>query len=193
MLRRLLKNAFHDQSPAPQADAPRKDRSPEIVLSLPPSLREVISQRTPGARSTDEVLRDLFTSARESIKVFSPYVDPSFTSLAGAARAPIQVVTTICESRRKSNPVLERFATTRPLAVRYLHEKFAQSQMFQLHAKMVLADRSRAYIGSANLTDTSLHYNLELGVYLEDAALIARLQALFDHVYDFAARAPGRP
>ncbi len=88
----------------------------------------------------------------------------------------------------KSSPVLERFATTRPLAVRYLHEKHATAQMFQLHAKMILADSSMAYVGSANMTDTSLHYNLELGVTLEDPELIARLHAIFDYVFDFAAK-----
>jgi phosphatidylserine/phosphatidylglycerophosphate/cardiolipin synthase-like enzyme len=115
-------------------------------------------------------------------------VDPSFTTLAQEARAPIQVVTTLREARMKSSPVLERFATMRPLAVRYLHEKHAKSQMFQLHAKMILSDSRLAYVGSANMTDTSLHYNLELGVFLEDAGLIGRLHAIFDHVFEFAAR-----
>ncbi|MFN3485123.1 MAG: hypothetical protein ACK44W_06540, partial [Planctomycetota bacterium] len=41
---------------------------------------------------------------------------------------------------------------------------------------------------SANLTDTSLHYNFELGIYLEDRNFIARLSALFDYVFDFAAK-----
>jgi phosphatidylserine/phosphatidylglycerophosphate/cardiolipin synthase-like enzyme len=68
----------------------------------------------------------------------------------------------------KSSPVLERFATTRPLAVRYLCEKQGKSQLYQLHAKTILADAERAYEGSANFTDTSLHYNFKLGLYLED-------------------------
>ena len=88
----------------------------------------------------------------------------------------------------RSSPVLERFATTRPLAVRYLHEKHAKSQMFQLHAKMILVDAAAAYIGSANFTDTSLHYNFELGLYVEDPAILARLHTIFDYIFGFAAR-----
>jgi phosphatidylserine/phosphatidylglycerophosphate/cardiolipin synthase-like enzyme len=117
-------------------------------------------------------------------------VDPTFTALAEAARAPIQIVTTLREARMRSSPVLERLATTRPLAVRYLHGKHAKSQMFQLHAKMILVDSSAAYIGSANFTDTSLHYNLELGVTIDDPEAIAKLHAVFDYIFGFAAR-PG--
>jgi phosphatidylserine/phosphatidylglycerophosphate/cardiolipin synthase-like enzyme len=64
--------------------------------------------------------------------------------------------------------------------------------MYQLHAKMILADDVMAYIGSANFTDTSLHYNFELGVLTEDRAVIARLHALFDYVFGFAARPAGQ-
>lgn len=185
MLQKLWKNVFRD---APSEDAPGEPRANALVLSLPVPLREPLDERVPGLNATAEVFRQMIESARTSIKIFSPYVDPTFTSLAQAARAPIQVVTTLREARMKSSPVLERFATTRPLAVRYLHEKHAKSQMFQLHAKMILADSTMAYIGSANFTDTSLHYNFELGVTTEDPETIARLHAIFDYVFDFAAK-----
>jgi len=151
-------------------------------------LQEGLAARLGPFPTTAEVFSRLFAAARQSIKIFTPYVDPTFTTLAREARAPIQVVTTLREARMKSSPVLERFATTRPLAVRYLHEKQARSQMFQLHAKMILADSSLAYIGSANMTDTSLHYNLELGICTDDASLIRQLHIVFDHVFDFAAK-----
>lgn len=188
MLRQIWKNVFgHDADMIPGESAPAGTAA-GIVLSVPVPLREGLEARAGGFSTTAEVFARMFATARQSIKVFSPYVDPSFTTLAQEARAPIQVVTTLREARMKSSPVLERFATTRPLAVRYLHEKHAKSQMFQLHAKMILSDSSLAYVGSANMTDTSLHYNLELGVFLEDAGLIARLHAIFDHVFEFAAR-----
>lgn len=184
MLQRLFESVFRNGAPA----APEGHGGAALVLSLPVPIRAPVESRLPDVLSTAEVFRRLFAEARASIKVFSPYVDPTFTSLAQAARAPIQIVTTLREARQRSNPVLERFASTRPLAVRYLHEKHARAQMFQLHAKMVLADTSAAYLGSANLTDTSLHYNFELGIYLEDRDLVARLHALFDYVFDFAAK-----
>jgi phosphatidylserine/phosphatidylglycerophosphate/cardiolipin synthase-like enzyme len=181
MLQRILENVFRSGPEALEGGS-------GLVLSLPVPLRAAVEERAPGIQATAEVFRRLFEGARSSLKVFSPYVDPTFTALAQAATAPLQVVTTLREARMKSSPVLERLATTRPLAVRYLHEKHAKSQMFQLHAKMVLSDSALAYVGSANLTDTSLHYNFELGVLVEDPVAIARLHSIFDYVFHSAAR-----
>jgi phosphatidylserine/phosphatidylglycerophosphate/cardiolipin synthase-like enzyme len=192
MLHRLFDRVFGNEAAPGMDDAPANPRLAELVLSLPSVLRGPVEARLPGVLTTDHVFRKLLESARKSIKIFSPYVDNSFTGMAQTARVPIQVVTTLREARMKSSPVLERFATTRPLAVRYLCEKQGRSQMYQLHAKMILADATMAYLGSANFTDTSLHYNFELGLYTEDRDVIARLHALFDYVFDFAAKPAGQ-
>jgi phosphatidylserine/phosphatidylglycerophosphate/cardiolipin synthase-like enzyme len=192
MLHRFLDRVFGTES-SPAGDEPPGDgRSSGLVLSLPSVLRAPVEARIPGVLTTDHVFRRLLETARKSLKIFSPYVDNSFTGMAQAAKVPIQVVTTLREAKMKSSPVLERFATTRPLAVRYLCEKQGKSQMYQLHAKMILADGDRAYLGSANFTDTSLHYNFELGLYTEDQDVIARLHALFDYVFDYAAKPAGQ-
>jgi phosphatidylserine/phosphatidylglycerophosphate/cardiolipin synthase-like enzyme len=163
-----------------------------LVASVPVPLRDPLRNRAPEALGTAEVFRRLLDEAKTSIQIFSPYVDPAFTALAENARAPIQIVTTLRESRMRSSPVLERFASSRPLSVRYLHERRMSAQMFQLHAKMILADGERAYVGSANLTDTSLHYNFEIGLLLDDRAVVASLERIFDYVFSFAARPAAR-
>ena len=183
MIEKLWRDVF---TPSGNGDTP--DPSAALVLSLPGALQQPLEARATGFLRTADVFQDLLVSARRSIKIFSPYVDPTFTALAQQASAPIQVVTTLRQARLRSSPVLERFATTRPLAVRYLHEKRARAQMFQLHAKMILSDRDAAYIGSANFTDTSLHYNFELGLCVRDRVIIDRLHAIFDYVFEFAAR-----
>ena len=192
MLHRLFDRVFGNESPAGSDDAPGEGRLADLVLSLPSVLRGPVEARLPGVLTTDHVFRKLLESARKSLKIFSPYVDNSFTGLAQAATVPIQVVTTLRDAKMKSSPVLERFATTRPLAVRYLCEKQGKTQMYQLHAKMILADTTMAYLGSANFTDTSLHYNFELGLYVEDRDVIAKLHTLFDYVFDYAARPAGQ-
>lgn len=191
MLHRLLDRVFGSESPNdPEESAER--RAAGLVLSLPGIIRGPVEARLPGVLTTDLVFRRLLESARKSLKIFSPYVDNSFTGMAQAARVPIQVVTTLRDAKMKSSPVLERFATARPLAVRYLCEKQGKTQMYQLHAKMILADDAMAYVGSANFTDTSLHYNFELGLYSEDREVIGRLHALFDYVFDYAAKPAGQ-
>jgi len=192
MLNRILDRMLGNDPSALPDDGPVERRPSDLVLSLPSTLRNSLVTQLPGVCSTDETFRTLLESAKRSITIFSPYVDNSFTGMAQLARAPIQIVTTLRDSKMKSSPVLERFATTRPLAVRYLCEKQGKSQLYQLHAKMILADADRAYVGSANFTDTSLHYNFELGLYLEDRIAIARLDALFDYVFDHAAKPAGQ-
>jgi phosphatidylserine/phosphatidylglycerophosphate/cardiolipin synthase-like enzyme len=191
MLHRLLDRVFGGESPAGSDDAPGERRPVDLVLSLPTLIRGPVETRLPGVLTTDLVFRRLLESARKSLKIFSPYVDNSFTGMAQAARVPIQVVTTLRDAKMKSSPVLERFATTRPLAVRYLCEKQGKTQMYQLHAKMILADDAMAYLGSANFTDTSLHYNFELGIYIEDREVLQGLHALFDYVFEYAAKPAG--
>ena len=54
-----------------------------------------------------------------------------------------------------------------------------------LHAKVVVADERRLYLGSANFTPTSLDRNRELGLRLDDAAVARRVS---ETVADDAAR-----
>jgi cardiolipin synthase len=49
-----------------------------------------------------------------------------------------------------------------------------------IHAKLVLADGQRAFVGSENFTATSLDQNRELGIIVTEPSAIARIQAVFD-------------
>lgn len=49
-----------------------------------------------------------------------------------------------------------------------------------LHAKTVLADDERLYIGSANLDPRSRHLNIELGIAIHSAELAAELRVCFE-------------
>ncbi|HKG26814.1 MAG TPA: phospholipase D-like domain-containing protein [Thermomicrobiales bacterium] len=57
-----------------------------------------------------------------------------------------------------------------------------------VHAKMIVADERRAFIGSQNFTATSLDENRELGLLIDDPALLSRLDQTFET--DFTG---GRP
>lgn len=49
-----------------------------------------------------------------------------------------------------------------------------------MHGKQVIADGTQAFVGSENLTNTSLLQNRELGTLFTDPAMVARLQSVFD-------------
>lgn len=153
-----------------------------LVLSLPQGIDREIP-----AHKTEEVFRNFFREAKSVIRVFSPYVDPTFTSMVSECRVPVRIVTTLRKARIRSNPVLERCSMLHPVSVRYLHEKRKGSQMFQLHAKVLHSEGLGAYVGSANFTDTSLRYNLEVGIWVEEKRILDGLQNLFDHVFDHIA------
>jgi phosphatidylserine/phosphatidylglycerophosphate/cardiolipin synthase-like enzyme len=178
MLERLLGRSL--ARPAPVGS--------RIVMSLPPAWGDEVERRAPAVTRTAATLAELFAGAKRSLRIFAPYVDPTFTGLVAVARAPVRVVTTPAPGRPpRPNPVLERCSTTCDLAVRYLNERRDRALIFQMHAKMVLADGERAYVGSANLTDTSVHYNLELGLLIDDRETIGTLERVFDYFFDSAA------
>lgn len=54
-----------------------------------------------------------------------------------------------------------------------------------IHAKMTIVDRSRAYLGTANLTHRGLHENLELGVIFADET-VNQLVRFTDNLRDSA-------
>lgn len=57
-----------------------------------------------------------------------------------------------------------------------------------MHGKQAIADGKVAFVGSQNLTNTSLLQNRELGIVFDDAAMVTRLQAVFER--DFST--PGQ-
>lgn len=57
-----------------------------------------------------------------------------------------------------------------------------------LHAKAIAIDRKRVFVGSENLSETSLDRNREVGVVVDTPAAVAKVLAAFDA--DFASGAP---
>ncbi len=69
------------------------------------------------------------------------------------------------------------------LAARGVQVRLARG--LYIHAKMVLVDGKRAFVGSQNFTTASLDLNRELGILLNDRITIARLARTFEE--DFRA------
>jgi phosphatidylserine/phosphatidylglycerophosphate/cardiolipin synthase-like enzyme len=68
-------------------------------------------------------------------------------------------------------------------------------KQLKLHAKVLLADKSRAIVGSINLTSSSLDDRRELAIHLEDPDVVSRLTEVVhddwrnSHVLDLSDRA----
>lgn len=176
----MLKRSIEAMQPAGPAPMPA-----DLVVSIPPALREHIQDGAPPITRTYDAFARAFSTSRQLLRVMVPYVDPSFTALAALTTAPIRVLTTAGEGQgNRASPVLERCAALRDVTVRYLTERHDRALLYQVHSKLIIADNRAAYVGSANLTDTSIHYNLELGLWTEDRETVSRLARFFDLMYE---------
>ncbi len=59
-----------------------------------------------------------------------------------------------------------------------------------IHAKMMLIDGARAFVGSQNFTATSLDLNRELGIILTDRPSLTRLASIFDRDFSQGQEVP---
>lgn len=162
----------------------------QIVMTVPVDFRHGLRTRVPHLVFTYDALAAAMDRAKKCVKIFCPYVDPTFTALIQNVRCPVRVVSTVAEGCG-ANPVLERCSAFKDVVVRYVLEKRGKTRMFQMHAKMVLVDGELAYVGSANLTDTSVHYNLELGILTEEPEMVAALERTFDFFFECVAISSG--
>ena len=60
-----------------------------------------------------------------------------------------------------------------------VHTFAASSKKLYIHAKMILADKSEAFVGSENFSFTSLNKNRELGIFLKDPQILSSLENTF--------------
>ncbi|MHA1769116.1 MAG: NUDIX hydrolase N-terminal domain-containing protein [Candidatus Thorarchaeota archaeon] len=71
--------------------------------------------------------------------------------------------------------------------IREFHKRgFVIETANHLHAKMVLVDNKELYIGSANLSGTSMKRNLEAGICTTDPRAVSQARVYFEEVFDDA-------
>jgi cardiolipin synthase len=133
--------------------------------------------------SSRRELLDLIAGAQTSLDVYAEVVqdDEAIAALAAAAKRGVTVRLIVPDEKDKDIRADYFQLIDDHVAVRTIPKLY-------VHAKLVIADDRRAFIGSQNFTATSLDQNRELGLLLDDPALIARLDQTFES--DFAA---GRP
>jgi phosphatidylserine/phosphatidylglycerophosphate/cardiolipin synthase-like enzyme len=122
-------------------------------------------------------LRDLLASATKSIEMNIEFaMDPELIGLMGAkAKAGVDVqVLLSAHGKDKCTGESVNDEEARILTANGV-TKFAFMKKLNLHAKAIVVDGVRAYIGSENLTANSLDNNRELGLIFTDRTLINTL------------------
>lgn len=167
----------------------------ELVYSAPSEC----GLEQPGLRSPGVVWLELFDGARERIDIEQNYLTegeslaPILASLRRATERGVRLRVLVDSTREAgSQAVIERLRGLRHTEVRVI--AFTKLLGGVVHNKMLLVDGRRAFVGSQNFDWRALTHIHELGLRIDDARLVAQLQALFD--WDWAAQpklAAGQP
>jgi phosphatidylserine/phosphatidylglycerophosphate/cardiolipin synthase-like enzyme len=130
-------------------------------------------------------LLDLIASATRSIDVYAEVVrdEEVLDALIAAEERGVAVRLLMSEEDEDDDRGREERAR---LAEAGVEVRF-HARLY-VHAKIVLVDRTRAYLGSQNFTATSLDQNRELGLIVDEPAGVARIARTFDA--DFAVSVP---
>lgn len=146
-----------------EADWRREDYRPTV-----PSL--VVSPN-----NSREKLLGLIQSARASLEIETEVMaDREVTDALSAAASrgvQVRVIMTPPDPDESSYDGLKKLADA-GVAVRVLKRPY-------IHAKIVVADGQRAFVGSENFTATSLDQNRELGVLTENQSVVRRIGQTF--------------
>jgi cardiolipin synthase len=126
-------------------------------------------------------LLTLVREARSSLDLYAEVLrDPELlAALSAASRRGVRV-------RVLVSPSAEFAAEQATLSAAGVEIRLASG--LYIHAKLIVADDERAFIGSQNLSATSLDQNRELGIIVDDPVNLARLSRTF--AVDFRAATP---
>ena len=165
--------------------------SASIVVTHPPSPSEFSAALrasgfgSHGIAATEDALIELARGARERLVSITPFVDDAGIELwlRLLSDLPIDCVASLLVRKTASHDsmtVVNRYVKDlrkHRCEVREFIPYRADVSRETFHAKVVLQDRSAAYVGSANLTGTSISYSLEIGsiVYGKAAHTIATI------------------
>lgn len=168
----------------------------ELAATFPPELEQMADV---SVLAISDELRQLFFEAEESVRIANPYFDPDekvvrdIAALAGRDVETRLLTRETDSGTRGLATTLNRIHGIIPesqrelFTVRDLFGRDAETgqQAFATHAKIAIADEELCYIGSANLTQTSLSSNFELGVILR-GELATDAARIFDRVFALA-------
>jgi phosphatidylserine/phosphatidylglycerophosphate/cardiolipin synthase-like enzyme len=145
------------------------------VATLPARLHPLL--HPPAMRQTAGVLLELVDRARKKIWLAAPFIDPygvgfmtNALCAAGIRGVDISVVT----SAGQGLLFVDLAGQWRAQSTGSLHVSEVHTDLSPLgsHAKLLVIDDERAYVGSANLTAAGLGRHIELGVELAGTQVV---------------------
>lgn len=122
-------------------------------------------------------LKNLISRAQRSVVVQVEVLgDPEISRALGSrvkAGVDVRVQLARFDGGTTNARALEELTAAGVKKVRFIRKPM-------MHAKLIIVDGEKAYLGSVNLTTNSMDNNRELGVILRDAPLVKRLHKIAD-------------
>jgi phosphatidylserine/phosphatidylglycerophosphate/cardiolipin synthase-like enzyme len=145
---------------------------------------------SPGALDSQ---LNLINEAHSSLDVYNEEMaDSQITgALAAAARRGVDVKVVMTADSEWDSALAE-------LAAAGVHVRtYSEDASLYIHAKMILVDGTKAFLGSQNFSAGSLNHNRELGITLSDRSILTSLERTFASDYEgaesFAQPAAAQP
>lgn len=166
-------------SPSPAARARFVVSLPQEPCVLADALNRVAPEGAPVLTATTEAFRHLASRAKARLALLTPFIDEAGAKWAidvFSHTSATQRVLILRDKRKLAEyPMLamrlqelgvtiKEYRVHHPIGVR-------RKPIETFHAKIVLADGAMAYVGSANLLESSYEVALECGFIIEGAAV----------------------
>lgn len=163
--------------------AKEKRNEIELIATIPPVL--ATGKYIADIRTISSSIKHLIVEAEKDIWVVNPYFDifgmgvflPFFSESAKRG-VNIKIITRGVFERgwtgrlfESLNMLINKFCEDKlenQLQIRdfYIRKQESRGYKYSIHSKIMLADTKSCYIGSANVTKSSLRMNFELGIIL---------------------------
>lgn len=135
-----------------------------------------------GVGSIESALEKLFREANQEI-AFTAYsatggADLLFDWTETALARGVRILAIINHLMEQPEDIVVRLQRLNTLYQHFLLYDFLADSQADMHAKVVVADRWRALVGSSNLSRRGLHFNHELAVLLQGPAAVTIATAL---------------
>jgi phosphatidylserine/phosphatidylglycerophosphate/cardiolipin synthase-like enzyme len=162
-----------------------------------------------SVRDTRVAVREIFESARHTVlivgyafygsdRIFEPLArrmgsDPTLTTRIVVNIKPEPGRTPAHSVRRFADDFLRSNWPFHPRPRLYYLPDYLENQSSRrasVHAKVIVADRSTVYLGSANFTAAAFRRNIEAGIRIEDPNLARQLVDYFDRLINDGVLSP---
>jgi phosphatidylserine/phosphatidylglycerophosphate/cardiolipin synthase-like enzyme len=156
----------------------------DVVLTKPPRPSEM-SQKLEdmlagswGLRDTRTLLPAIAESAKQAFTIMTPYLDETGAEIVINLyeRTPARERVLILRAGSDGTPppgldaIRARLQSEGVAVLNFRIERTDAKGHETFHAKVVLADRHSAYVGSSNMLKWSFEHSLELGLYVQGKA-----------------------